>query len=382
MTLCFCTPFKPLDHPRTSGDVTIAKDLCNFMEQQGQHIYHVPYLGTDKIWRKPHLWPKYLYRKAQVATSVCMKKPAAWLTYHSYWRAPDVLGPVAAAAGVPYFIFAGAHSPKRAKESGARWGHDKNLKALQAAAHVFVNKRRDLPALHRVLPESKVSFIPPGIHTEMFKFDSRSRAELRKEWHVRGASVVLTVAMLRKGVKTQGLEHVISACARLRARGDDIILVVVGDGPERERMEGIAKYALAGNAHFTGLIPREKLYKYYSSADLFAFPGINEGLGMVYLEAQAAGLPVVAWDHDGAPELVLTGKTGIITPSWNNDAFAHAIGLLAADGKIRRTLGDQARIHVRTTHQLNTNYGTVLNIMNRICGKTKPDNTCTHPEKR
>ncbi|MBL3581376.1 glycosyltransferase family 4 protein [Oleidesulfovibrio alaskensis] len=380
MSLYFCTPFKPPDHPRPSGDVTIAQDLCAFMRQQGQHVETVPYLPTDRIWRRPAMWPRLAWRRAALGLSLCRRRPGAWFTYHSYWRAPDLLGPAAAAHGVPYFIFAGAHSPKRAHDRASRWGHDKNLAALRAAAQIFVNKHRDLPALRSVLPESRLSFIAPGIRPDDFAFDRSSREELRRQWRVSTASVVLSVAMLRKGVKTEGIKQVISVCARLRARGEDIILVVAGDGPEKEALERLAGYELAGNARFTGFVPREALYKYYSAADLFAFPGINEGLGMVYLEAQAAGLPVVAWDHDGAPELVKTGTTGIITPAWDTAAFAHAIGWLATDGRMRRTLGDNARNHVRAQHNLHTNYSRMLDIMNTLCGETRPDGTCTHPD--
>ena len=73
---------------------------------------------------------------------------------------------------------------------------------------------------------------------------------------------------------------------------------------ERGRLEKEAAQALPGRVIFTGLIPREKLAGFYSAGDVFAFPGFNEALGMVYLEAQAAGLPVAAMADGGVPEVV------------------------------------------------------------------------------
>lgn len=362
MRMAFCTPFKPLDHPRTSGDVTIAQDLYDYFSEQ-QHIpFTVPHLGTDWLWRKPGRWWKYLTTRSAIR-KLCDKRnplrPEIWFTYHSYYKAPDVFGPLAKHLGIPYVIFAGAHSERRKDQWKTRPGYSLNLRALHAADHVFANKQRDLEPLQKLLPPDKVSFIPPGIRTDHFPFDAAQREQLRTAWQTQGQCLIMTAAMLRPGVKTEGVEHVITACAALRQQGLDISLVIAGDGTERERLEVLARDALPERCRFLGLVDRWELFGVYSAADIFAFPGINEGLGMVYLEAQCCGLPVVAWDHDGAPQMVVHGETGMITPSYNDDAFAKAIGLLVKNKTIRATMGETARKHVLVNHDLHTNYARV-----------------------
>ena len=108
---------------------------------------------------------------------------------------------------------------------------------------------------------------------------------------------------------------------------------------------------------FTGQVPRQQLYRYYSAADLFVFPGIQEALGMVYLEAQSCGLPVVAFDNAGVPEAVQDGRTGLLVPMRDGRAFAGAIARLLVDAPLRRHMGATARTHIREAHELDRNYG-------------------------
>ncbi|UZP66644.1 glycosyltransferase family 4 protein [Desulfovibrio mangrovi] len=375
MRMAFCTPFKPLNHPRTSGDVTIAQDLFDYFAGHGHSPATVPHLSTDWIWKQPARWPAYLRARSAVRR-LCDSgnglRPDLWFTYHSYYRAPDLFGPMARRMGIPYVIFAGAHSPGRRETWNTRPGYCLNVHALKTADHVFTNKQRDLTPLLSLLPENRITFVPPGIRTERFSFNAEQRETLRAEWQAQGRTIVMTAAMLRPGVKAEGVEHVITACAALARQGRDIMLVVAGDGTERERLEAMAGELLPSRSLFLGMVDRWNLYGAYSAADLFAFPGINEGLGMVYLEAQCCGLPVVAWDHDGAPQMVEHGKTGFITPSYDGEAFARAIGLLADNRQTRTTMGEAARKHVLAHHDLNANYGMVEKRMFDMLNTSSP----------
>ena len=78
---------------------------------------------------------------------------------------------------------------------------------------------------------------------------------------------------------------------------------------------------LPNRALFLGKIPRPELYQYYSAADIFAFPGIEESLGMVYLEAQSCNLPVVAYQDWGGREAVVHGQTGLLSPAAHPSLF-------------------------------------------------------------
>lgn len=357
MKIAFCTPFKPLTHPRISGDVTIAEGLATFFQNQGHDVWIVPQVSTRYIWKTPRNWGNaYATMQLVKETLQSNEKPDVWFTYHSYYKAPDILGTLAAKEDIPYTIFAPSHAPKRKKDWSTKPGYYLNKKALRHAKHIFANKQRDLEGLKCIVPSSQLTFIPPGIRTDMFTRDETSRTENRIAWNATDSIVVLTVAMLREGTKSEGVEHVITACHDLIHQGHDLKLVIAGDGVMRPHLEEIAQKLLPNRHTFLGIVPSEDLPKLYSSCDIFAFPGINEGLGMVYLEAQSCGLPVVAWDHDGAPQVVNNDITGIITPSYDNNAFTQAIGRLAASTELRNTMGAAATRHAATNHTIQQNY--------------------------
>jgi len=101
------------------------------------------------------------------------------------------------------------------------------------------------------------------------------------------------------------------------------------------------------------------MHRFYSAGDLFAFPGFRESLGMVFLEAQACGLPVVAFDTGGIPEVVASGDTGILTPLGDFEAYTAAVDTLVTDVGLRRKLGRAAAAGVRRRHDLERNYEVV-----------------------
>jgi glycosyltransferase involved in cell wall biosynthesis len=157
-------------------------------------------------------------------------------------------------------------------------------------------------------------------------------------------------------VKTEGLTWVIRACGELLRRGNQLYLVIAGDGKEKDRLQRLAREQLPDRFHFAGEIPRNEMYRYYSACDMFVFPGIRESLGMVFLEAQSCGLPVVAFDNAGVPEAVRDGKTGFLVPLYAAKPFADAIERLLKNKDLRRQMGRAAQSHVRQRHDLNKNY--------------------------
>ena len=108
------------------------------------------------------------------------------------------------------------------------------------------------------------------------------------------------------------------------------------------------------------------MFRYYSAADLFVFPGIRESLGLVYLEAQSCGLPVVAFHNAGVPEAVQDGKTGILVPMFAMEPFADAIKRLLSDEDLRKQMGIAAKSYVREFHDLNKNYQALKNALESI----------------
>ncbi|AGW13986.1 glycosyltransferase family 4 protein [Megalodesulfovibrio gigas] len=355
MRLAFVTPMRPLAHPRLSGDVTIAQDLADFFAQRGHTVIPAGQISTDRIWERPWRWPAL----AREALRLVRLRPRvdAVFTYHAYYRAPDLLGALAARCGAPYIVFAPAYATNRRRHWRSRPGYELNRYGLRQADLLVSNKQPEVRNLLRIVPEEKLLYVPPGIRTECFSFDAQARAGLRAAWNTGDDPVLAVAAMLREDVKAEGLEWVIRTAGRLLREGTPLRLAVAGDGPARARLEALAAAELPGRAVFVGRMDRFRLQEFYSAGDLFVFPGIREGLGMVYLEAQCCGLPCVAWDHDGAPEVVRHGVSGFVTPSYDAEAFAEAIRSLLTDPARRVALGRSAREYVLANHDVTRNYG-------------------------
>ena len=357
MKILFYTPFKPLGHPNPSGDIVTAKGIFDFLVKQGHQVVPVSNLRCRWIYWKPWLWPRLLGERRRVSQEYMHTSVDLWFSYHSYYKAPDLLGPSASdRLNVPYVIFQGIYSTKRRRRWTTKPGFYLNRDTLCRADHVFVNKSVDLHNLKRLLPENRLSYVSPGIIPSDFSFDAEARQELRKKWQVADEPIFFSAAMFRSDVKSEGLTWVIRACGELHRQGQNFRLVIAGDGREREKLRQLAEEHAAERVIFLGKVPRKEMYRYYSAADLFVFPGINESLGMVFLEAQSCGLPVIAFNNAGVPEAVQDGKTGMLVPMYALEPLADAIRHLATDKTRRQQMGLAAKSYVRQFHDLNKNY--------------------------
>ncbi len=272
-------------------------------------------------------------------------KPDLWLTYHSYYKSPDVLGPlISSLQNIPYVIFQPMYSTRRRKTSTTRVGFYLNRLALTSATHVFTNNLNDLDGLRRLLRPERITYLPSGIVPEDFQRDEAAGETVRRHYGIAaGAPVIMTAARFRPGVKCESLVYLFKALALLRANHHEFILLVVGDGPMGMHLEALAEELLPGRVVFTGRVARQEMAQFYSAADLFAFPGIGESLGMVYLEAQACELPVVALDSPGVAQVVVTGQTGTLVSRDDGEAMAEAISALLKSPEARRKLGREGR---------------------------------------
>jgi glycosyltransferase involved in cell wall biosynthesis len=171
----------------------------------------------------------------------------------------------------------------------------------------------------------------------------------------------MTAAMMRPGVKTEGINTVIESCSELVQRSVPLQLIIAGDGTCRQQLERKAAELLPNRVRFLGRIPRLELYRYYSAADIFAFPGVEESLGMVYLEAQSCNLPVVAYKDWGGGEAVVDGETGLLSFAAKPSLFTTHIQSLIEDTTKRRELAQGAGDHIRRNHDLDHNYNRLEN---------------------
>ncbi|TSE01195.1 glycosyltransferase family 4 protein [Skermania sp. ID1734] len=190
--------------------------------------------------------------------------------------------------------------------------------------------------------------VPPGVDTEVFRPDAAARAELRKRYGIGTRPAVVCVSRL---VPRKGQDVLIKALARIRDRIDGAVLVIVGGGPYAESLHRLAaKAGVAEHVVFTGGVPSQELAAHHAMADVFAMPcrtrgaGLDvEGLGIVFLEASASGVPVVAGDSGGAPETVIEGTTGHVVKGRRVDEVVEAIVKVLADPDGAAAMGAAGR---------------------------------------
>lgn len=131
---------------------------------------------------------------------------------------------------------------------------------------------------------------------------------------------------------------------------------LVGDGPERPAIESLAtRLGLDGRVRFTGALPADRTLELYREAHVFCLPSFAEGLPVVFMEAMAAGVPVVASRASGTPELVEDGVTGLLVEPGEPQQVAQALARLAADPELRRRLARAGRERVEADYDQRAN---------------------------
>ncbi|MFD5572489.1 glycosyltransferase family 4 protein [Streptomyces cadmiisoli] len=189
--------------------------------------------------------------------------------------------------------------------------------------------------------------LPPGVDEKTFHPDSggdRVRARLG----LTDRPVVVCVSRL---VPRKGQDTLILAMPRILAEEPDAVLLIVGGGPYEKELRRLARETrVQDSVVFTGAVPWSELPAHYGAGDVFAMPcrtrrgGLDvEGLGIVYLEASATGLPVVAGDSGGAPDAVLDGETGWVVRGGSVEDTADRIVALLADPELRSRMGERGR---------------------------------------
>jgi phosphatidylinositol alpha-1,6-mannosyltransferase len=197
-------------------------------------------------------------------------------------------------------------------------------------------------------PDAALEHLAPGVDTDRFEPDPVARAELRARYRLGSRPVVVCVSRL---VPRKGQDMLIRALPAIRQRVHGAALVIVGGGPYRDKLRRLAHgFGVAEHVIFTDGVPADELPAHHAMADVFAMPcrtrgsGLDvEGLGIVYLEASATGVPVIAGRSGGAPESVLDGETGLVVDGWDVGAIAAAVGDLLADPDRAAAMGAAGR---------------------------------------
>jgi len=348
MKIAFTAPMKPLDHPVPSGDRTMGRLIVRALESLG---HEVRIASRFRAWRKEGSDAIQAAVKAEALAEADRigadwehtgYRPDLFLTYHLYHKAPDWIGPALSDRfDLPYAVVEASRAPKR--ESGDwAFGFAAADAALKRADAVAAIHNADVACLAAVVPHRNLSVLLPFLDAGPFLAASTAAKPLAA-----APLKLIAVGMMREGDKTRSYEVLAAALAELRDQPWH--LTIIGDGPMRDHVLALFP---PERISFLGALEPDLLPEHYARHDILVWPAIREAFGLVLLEAQAAGLGVIAGDTFGIPDIVRNGDTGLLSPEGDVPALAANLRRVLEEPALADRLGVAARQHILDVHAL------------------------------
>jgi glycosyltransferase involved in cell wall biosynthesis len=346
MRIAFYAPLKSPNHPVPSGDRQMARLLIAALEHAGHDVEIASELRS--FTTAPNITgnDEEIASQAQQETDRLRRKwqsghrPDLWFCYHPYYKAPDLIGPqIAAALDIPYVTAEASYSKRR---NGEGWSESQSLvaAAIRMAAVNICFTKRDEAGLSANISDAKLASLKPFIDVSPFQAEPA----------IDNPHQLVTVAMMRPGDKLESYRMLAQALALIEET--PWRLSVIGDGPLVGEVRGFFARFHPDRIEWFGEKRAHEVIDILYKGGTYVWPGTGEAYGIAYLEAQAAGLPVVAQATAGVPEVVQGGVTGILTTPGDTRAFADAIAGLLADSDRHAGMGRAARSFVRGERSL------------------------------
>lgn len=288
MKIAIYSPLKSPNHPVPSGDRLMARLLMKAMTITGHEVFVASELRSFLKQPDDPARPALTEEAGREIEAIAERwrqegAPDLWFCYHPYYKAPDLLGPeLVRRFGIAYVTAEASYSPKR-NGMGWRAVQDGLLAALNGAAVNICFTARDREGLLSASSTLQWAMLPPFIDAGAF-LSNTPRPEPAR---------LITVAMMRAGDKLSSYRALSEALALL-PEILDWTLDIIGDGPERAAVETMFSTFPDHRLVWHGEKSPTEIVALLSKASLYVWPGHGEAYGLAYLEAQAAGLPVVA----------------------------------------------------------------------------------------
>jgi glycosyltransferase involved in cell wall biosynthesis len=337
MKIAFHAPLKSPDHPVPSGDRQMARMLVEALRLAGHDVDVASRLRTFS--RKASGAHFSALREEAERKIVRLRAlwrrdgpPDVWFCYHPYYKSPDLIGPrLSAEFSIPYVTVESSYSSRRNHGAWKLAQDEVAAGARQAAVNICFT-HRDREGLEAGIPDGRYAMLAPFI--DVAPFQALKSGET-------GGVKLIAVAMMRQGDKMDSY--------RMLARALELVvdmpweLTIVGDGPARAEVHDAFSGLPAERIDWAGERKPQAIAGILAGSDLYVWPGCGEAYGLSYLEAQAAGMPVVAQRTAGVPEVVRDGETGVLTTAGDIELFAAAIRRFLGDRTLTAEFGQRAR---------------------------------------
>lgn len=352
--LAFYAPMKSPNHPVPSGDRTLARSLISAFQSAGHNVFLASELRIrDKVGDAAVQADQIQAAAQEIArltASAEMTEVQAWVTYHSYYKSPDLIGPaVCRALGLPYLMIEATRASKRLSGPWATFAQGAEA-ACDAADAIFYLTQHDAEALlaRRKAGQALVHLRPFLCRSDLPDASSRS-------------GPMLSVGMMRQGDKLASYRVIAETLKHLAA--PEWRLDIAGDGPARAEIE-VLMAPFGKRVRFLGALHADALADCYGDAAMMLWPGVNEAFGMVYLEAQAAGVPVAAQDRAGVRDVLAPGPH----PSVEAGAAALAarVDSLLLCPDLAAKEAEAARAYIRDHHLITQASSTLSRTLDQV----------------
>lgn len=292
MRLAFYAPLKPPAHPVPSGDRAMARAIMSVLTYMGAQVDLASDLRSRDGAGDAQVQADLIAQATSLIPDIIAQGRSAgwqaWITYHTYYKAPDLIGPaVARALGIPYLLVEATRARKRLDGPWDAFARVSEA-ACDAADVIFYLTQRDREALKTYAPQGQH-------HVHLHPFLPRADLPMQSN-----GTHLLTVGMMREAAKLGSYKLIAQTMALLPER---ITLEIAGDGPARAQVEDAMK-PLGARVKFLGALEPDALDGAYTRAGALIWPGVDEAFGVTYLEAQAHGLPVIAQDRPGVRDVL------------------------------------------------------------------------------
>jgi glycosyltransferase involved in cell wall biosynthesis len=199
--------------------------------------------------------------------------------------------------------------------------------------------------------EERIRRLPWGLDPE---FEDRLRTNAhppRPQAFPEGSRIILTVGRWDPAERYKGADTLICALPRILQSAPGTVLVLVGDGQDRPRLEQLARDSgVTESTIFLHGLTQEELFACYSHCDVFALPSSGEGFGLVFLEAMSHGKPVIGGAHGGTLDVIVDGVTGLLVPHGDVAILSNALKSLLDDPRRAGEMGMEGRRRVETLY--------------------------------
>lgn len=340
MTVAFYAPMKSPTHPVPSGDRTMARALLSALKAADLNATLASDLRIYDRAGDAAMQADLIARAAAEVDRIAALPEARhwriWLTYHNYYKAPDLIGPqVAKHLGIPYLQVESTRAKKRLSGPWDRFAQA--AEAASDAAHTILYvTTRDAETLKRDAPPGqRLVHLPPFLERTTLPPASDHSGHM------------LSVGMMRPGDKLASFELIAKTLALV---DPDLgwTLDIAGDGPVEAEVTNLME-PFGARVRLLGALDPRGMERSYATARLLFWPGVNEAFGYAYLEAQAAGVPVVAQNRPGVREILATAQPDVATGPV---AMAQRLTDLLSDQDLLDHAASEARDFIEKRHLL------------------------------